>query len=165
MIFDNNLIFSNAFAAALTVSTGSSVIDLEGGLALNIGVGSRFGEDLGRGDGVAIPKIAAYVGTAFGTTNSATLQVAFQGSTDSNTWDTYVETDVIPAASLTAGRKIAAFDWPQVPEGLPLPRYVRLFYKVATGVFNTGSIALAGIVLQRDDNNVGQYPPGFAVGP
>lgn len=166
MIFDNNLIFSNAQAAAFTVSTASTnVIDLEGGVAMNIGVGTRYGADLGRGDGVAIPKIACFIGTALTSTNSATLQVAFQGSTDSTTWDTYVQSGLITAANLTAGAKIAAWDWPQVPSQFSLPRYVRLYYQVATGVFATGSIGLAGIVLQRADNNVGSYPEAFTVGP
>lgn len=149
MILDNQLVFSNG--QAITATTGSAtVIDLSGGTNFTDGNTTRFGADLGIGDGVAIPKVCAYIGTAPLTTNSATLQIAFQGSTDSSNWDTYVETRAMPASALTAGAKVAAFDWPPVQAGFSLPRYVRLNYTVGTGAFTTGTI-FAAIGLQRDD--------------
>ncbi len=148
MILDNQLVFSNP--TAITATTGSAVIDLSGGTNFTDGNATRFGEDLGIGDGVAMPKVAAYIVAAPLTTNSATLQIAFQGSTDSTNWDTYVETRAIPASAMTVGQKVAAFDWPLVSAGFSLPRYVRLNYTVATGAFTTGTI-FAAITLQRDD--------------
>jgi len=169
MILDNNLIFSNSVASAFTVTTGSTQIDLTGGVAINFGIGANgttitFGEDLGRGNGIGSPMVVVDIGTAMTSTNSATLNVQFQGSTDASTWTTYIETGAIPAASLTANKRIATFAWPSVPSGAALPRYVRLNYVVATGVFATGTI-FAAVVLEPALNNVGSYPENFAVGP
>lgn len=169
MILDNNLVFSNNVASAFTVTTGSTQIDLTGGVAINYGIGANgttitFGEDLGRGKGIAEPWIVVDIGTAMTSTNSATLNVQFQGSTDASTWTTYLETGAIAAASLTANKRIATFPWPPVPSGAALPRYVRLNYVVATGVFATGTI-FAGVVETPQLNNVGLYPENFAVGP
>ena len=165
MILDNNLVFSSAQAANITVSTASTnVIDLEGGIALNIGYGTIFGEDLGRGNGIGSPRVVVSVGTALTSTNSATLNVAFQGSTDSSTWTTYIETGAIAASGLTLNKRIADFSWPVVPSGAALPRYVRLYYQVATGVFATGTIS-AFVTLDSQLNNVGDYPEAFVVGP
>ena len=169
MILDNNLIFSNAVASNFTVTTGSTAIDLTGGVTMNFGIGALattivFGEDLGRGNGIGSPKIFCDVGTAMTSTNSATLNVQFQGSTDNSTWTTYVETGAMAATRLTANTRIASFDWPPVPAGVSLPRYVRLNYVVATGVFSTGTI-FAGVALELNQNNVGLYPENFAIGP
>lgn len=163
MILDNNLVFSNAISAALTTTTGSTVIDLSGGSNFAFGVGSVFGEDLGIGDGPAFPKIGVYVGTAMTSTNSATLQVQFQGSTDSSTWTTYMETPAMAASLLAANTCIAKMDWPHRLVGAALPRYVRLNYVVATGVFSTGTLS-SYVMLQRDDWPLGLYPSGFTVG-
>lgn len=160
MIIDNSLVFSNG--QATTGSVGSTVIDLSGGTNFIYGNASRFGEDLGIGDGEAMPKVAAYVQTANLTTNSATLQIQFQGSTDSTNWDTYVETPALAASVLTAGRKVAAFDWPHRGPNQSLPRYVRLNYVVGTGAFTTGTI-FAAIVLQRDDWPANLYPANYTV--
>lgn len=167
MIFDNNLLFSNLQAVTVTAAS-AAVIDLQGGLAINKGVATVFGQDIGRGDGVAIPKVAAYVVTAFTAGGAATLQTQLQGAIDDgtgnpSTYTTYAETPAIAVAGLVAGYKFAALDWPQVPMGVSLPRYLRLNYIVATGPMLTGTI-FAGLVLQRADNNVGAYPEAFAVG-
>lgn len=161
MIIDNSLVFSNGQAITATTASATAV-DLSGGTNFTYGNATRFGEDLGIGDGGALPKIAAYIGTAPLTTNSATLQIAFQGSTDSTNWDTYVETPAVAAANLTAGAKVAAFDWPHRATGASLPRYVRLYYTVGTGAFTTGTI-FAAIVLQRDDWPAKYYPNNFTV--
>lgn len=175
MIFDNNLIFSNNQALTSTTAPSTGVIDLQGGLAINKGVGTVFGQDIGRGDGVAIPKVAAFVTVAGVSGGGATLQVQLQGAIDTgagepagtpDTYTTYAETPAAGynAASLTLGKKIAAFDWPQVPSGVALPRYLRLNYVIATSTFSALTI-FAGLVLQRADDNVGSYPEGFVVGP
>lgn len=163
MIMDNQLLFSNAQSLITNANTPSSVIDMLGGVAINKGNATAWGQDLGIGDGEAIPKIACFIGTGFTTVNSATLNVAFQGSTDSSTWTTYVETGPIPASKLIAGAKIAAFDWPlRDVEATALPRYIRLLYQLpAATAFTAGSIFLAGIVIQRGDWAAGQYPSNF----
>lgn len=182
MIFDNNLIFSNNQALTSTTAPSTNVIDLQGGLAINAGIDAATGlaktnlaEDIGRGDGVAIPKVACFVTTAGVSAGGATLQVQLQGAADTgasepggtpDTYTTYAETPAAAyvAADLIAGRKIAAFDWPQVPSGKVLPRYLRLNYVIGTSTFSALKV-FAGIVLQRQDNNVGDYPENFVVGP
>lgn len=162
MILDNNLIFSNT--VAVTASAGSTSIDLLGGVAENIGVASRFGADYGIGDGVAFPKVAAFITTGFTSTTTSALNIQFQGSTDNSNWTTYVETGNMAQSILIAGAKVAMFDWPQRMTGANLPRYVRLYYQNSADNFSTGAI-FAGIVLQRDDDLGGKYyPPGYAVG-
>ena len=162
MIIDSQLLFSNAQSLAITTSTPSTVIDLTGGVALNIGVGTRYGAEMGIGDG-SVPKIAAIIGTALTTTNSATLNIQFQGSTDSSTWTTYIESGALAAALLTANTFIARWDWPIRQIGASLPRYVRMNFVPATGIFTTGTI-FAGIVTDRWDWTTPLYPSGFAVG-
>ena len=43
-----------------------------------------------------------------------------------------------------------------------LPRFVRIYYQVATGTFTAGTIS-AYLALSTDQNNVGRYPAGFSV--
>lgn len=166
MILDNNLVFSNAVASNFTTSTGSTAIDLSGGTLFQFGNATTFGEDLGIGDGEAIPRILVLTGTAMTTATSAALNIQFQGSTDSTNWSTYIETGIIPAAQVaTANNPIAKFAWPHRQVNAKLPRYVRLNYDMSssTGTFSTGSLS-AYVVLQRDDWPMGLYPAGFSVG-
>lgn len=147
MIIDSQLLFSNA--QAITTSAASeSVYDATGAPlnGTNIGIASTFATDLGVGDGVAKPKVCAYVGTAFAGGTSVTI--AFQGSTDGTTYTTYVTTPALVTATLTAGRRVAAFDWPATPEQDTLPRYYRLYYTVS-GTYTAGTLT-AGIGLQQD---------------
>lgn len=161
MILDNNLIFSNNQAITVTADS-TTVLDTLQGILENIGNGTVFGSELGFGDGVAIPKIAALVTTAFVSGGGATLQVAFAGSTDSSTWTTYVESPAatFTAANLVVGRWIARWDWPIRTSGAALPRYFKLIYTVATSTFSAGKI-FAGIALSREDHVY--YPSGFSV--
>lgn len=160
MIIDNQLVFANGLA--ITATTASTVIDLSGGTNFIWGNASRFGEDLGIGDGEALPKVFCSIGTAPITTDSATLTVAFQTSTDSSTWSTSLETPPIAAALLTAGASFAKMDWPHRPVGAAVPRYVRLNFTVGTGHFTTGTV-FAAIVLQRDDWPASQQGANFVV--
>lgn len=164
---DQNLVFSDTQAITATTASTSNY-DMSGG-----GTGqflfsvnqSRFGQDLGIGDGMGIPKILGVVTASFSTGGSPTLNIQFQGSTDSVTWTTYVETGAIAAAVMTIGQRIFAIDWPVRAIGAAMPRYVRLNYVVASGPFTTGSL-FAAIVLGRDDSTLdySQYGSGFSVG-
>lgn len=161
MILDNNLLFSNFQSLITATDTPSTtVIDLTGGVAMNIGKMTRFGEDLGIGPGVGFPRIVAYVGTAFVTANVATLQVQFQGSTDSTTWDTYISVNASGAANLTAGTRVADFAWPRVPKEFSLPRYVRLNYKLPGSTSFTAGTIFAGVVLEATEQNY--YGPAYS---
>lgn len=156
MILDGNLLLDTA--AAITTSTNSTnVIDLS--TFRDMGVGQEDG---------ATPQILCIVSTAFTTTNSATLQVAFQGSTDNSTWNTYVSSPAYAAAALTAGARLLDIDVPRPAAGLAIPRYLRLSYTVGTGVFSAGNVTSA-VVLGRLDQPVSAsgflsgYPSGFTV--
>lgn len=140
----------------VTQSTASSVI--------NLGVA----QDLGIGDGEAIPKAVLWVGTAV-TSSSATLalNVQFQGSTDSVTWTTYAESGANTTASYLANTKAFQMDVPRRPAGVALPQYYRLNLLLATNGtagISTGTV-LAGIVMQSADNadTLGLYKSGFSV--
>lgn len=164
MILDSNLNFSSA--QAITNSAASSTVTAydESGGNTNIGNVSRFGADFGVGQGKVHPKIVVGISTTFTTTNSATLNIQFQGSTDSSSWTTYVETGALAAAVLTSG-SVVELEWPRKALGAAMPRYVRLYYTVGTGVFSAG--AVNGNVAITPDGWVGvadQYPSNYTVG-
>lgn len=162
---DQNLVFSDTQVITATAASTSSY-DMSGGTLFSISPNqTRFGQDLGIGDGVAIPKVLGIVTATFSTGGSPTLNVQFQGSTDSSTWTTYVETGAIAAAVLLINSRIFAIDWPVRLIGAAMPRYVRLNYVVASGPFTTGSL-FSAIVLGRDDSTFdqSQYGSGYSVG-
>ena len=150
MILDGNLLLDTA--AAITSSAASTnIIDLAN--ARDMGIGDGDGET---------PKVLCLVTTTFTTTNSATLQVIFEGSTDGTTWDQYAESTAYAAAALVAGNRLLDIDVPRPGAGQKIPRYLRLYYTVGTGVFSAGAVTSA-IVLGRHDNPVPGYPSGFTV--
>jgi hypothetical protein len=129
----------------------------------------NFGTDLGIGR--YKPMTEVIIGSTFTTANGATLNVQFQGATDTGatgnyqpgTWQTFVETGTLTAAQLilpaglgsgvvTASPVIARFDFPpSFPPGFS-PRYLRLFFSIATGTnFTAGTIAAAIVTTVRDD--------------
>lgn len=165
MISDSLLAFvpiggNLSIVAASGVDTPSNVIDLSGsGVGVEppniIGQATNFGTDMGIGG--KRPEINVVVGTAFTTSNSATLNVALQAAADDgtnnpSTWTTLAETGEIAAASLTAGQIIARFPFlPAFPANLS-PRFVRLLFQVPASVaFTAGTIASATVTMVRDD--------------
>jgi hypothetical protein len=123
-----------------------------------IGNVSTFGADLGIGAMKA--QLECTVGTAFTTSNSATLNVQVQAAPDAGagsgyqpgTWQTLVETGPITAAQLTANQVIARFDWPPAFPANLRPRYVRLLFSpLAATNFTAGTIANAIITTVRDE--------------
>lgn len=165
MIFDTNLVFWGASPwtagnftslAGLTGSTTSTVINLQ------------VPEDMGIGDGEAVPKLAIYTGSGItSASGSMNLNVQFQGSTDSSNWTTYAESGALSTASFVAGGPIFPIDVPKRPAGAALPQYYRLQLAMTgngTASISAGSI-MAGIVVQRadSDNTLGNYPSGFSV--
>ncbi len=169
MIFDVNLLFwhtgnvynftSGEFVtlAGLTQSSASSVI--------NLGVA----EDMGIGDGEFIPHIAVTVGTGITSTcQSLRINAQFQGSTDSSTWTTYIESGALATASYAAGMSILPQAVPRRIFGAALPQYYRLNLALtgngSTESVTTGTI-IGGIVIQRADatDTIVQYPANFTV--
>lgn len=166
MRIDSQLVFTptaqSLIAAAGVDVPSTNTIDL---LGLGVGVvntsiignASVFGEDIGIGDGLLVPKVQCTIGTAATTGSAATLNVQFQlaiddGTGNPGTWVTAVETGELAAASLTAGQIIARFDWPPTALMTQRPRFARLNYAVPAGTtFTAGTIGFAGVVPVRDD--------------
>jgi len=145
---------SGTSLAATTSSASANYIDL------------TVARDLGIGDDPAL-KVLCIVTTAFTASSTTGLNIQFQGSSDSTTWTTYVETGAITStANLIVGNKIFAIDWPHRLVAAALPRYVRLNYSigaassVSTYTFTQGAL-FSAIVLDRDDPVL--YPPGVVV--
>ena len=71
---------------------------------------------------------------------------------------------IFAAAVLTSG-SVVELEWPRKALGAAMPRYVRLYYTVGTGVFSAG--AVNGNVAITPDGWVGvadQYPSNYTVG-
>lgn len=131
--------------------------------AINLGVA----EDMGIGDGEAVPKLGIYFGTAVtAACGSLRLNFQFQGSTDSSNWTVYAETGALPTTSMTVGAKIMPWDIPHRPAGVSLPQYYRvgvvLSGQVTADAISGGSI-FGGILIQRNDNISTLYPSNFTV--
>jgi hypothetical protein len=119
-----------------------------------------FGADTGVG-GLKAPQINIVIGTAPTTSNSCTLDVAFQGAEDTGatggylpgTWQTFNETGPMTVANLTAGT-VVRLDWPPAfPAGFN-PRFLRLLFQVPTAEnFTAGTISSALPVMVRDDQS------------
>ena len=165
MFADTNLIFfgSAPFTAgnfkSLATLTASGTVSA----AINLGVP----EDMGIGDGEAIPKLAIYIGTGVTSACASTnINIQFRGSTDSVNWTVYAESGALSTASFAAGVKVFPIDVPHRPAGAALPQYYDLnlaFTGVGGSETISGGTIWAGIVIQRDDNPGGQYPSGFTV--
>lgn len=137
------------------------------------GKATYFGEDLGIGKGPGTPRVIVSTIAAFLTLTS--LQIAFQGAPNNVTaqasglrsdltFVTYIETDTIAAALLTAATRIASFDWPMRKTGQALPRFVQLDYIVGGSSATAGTLN-ADVTLGDDDatNTLQYYPNNFTV--
>jgi hypothetical protein len=169
MLIDSQLSFvpiggNQTLVAAAGVNIASvNTIDILGqgvGTApLNIiGTPTVFGSDTGIG--TIKPQVEVIIGTAVTTSNSCTLNVAFQAAADQgaagsyqpSTWNTLIETGAIAVSRLTANAIIARFDWPPAFPANLQPRYLRLLFQVPAATnFTAGTIAAAIVVMSRDD--------------
>ncbi len=167
MIFDvKNLFFHTGSAYAFTSGEFVSLVGTtESGLGSTV-INQGVARDAGIGD-YSPPKVALLIGTGVTTANTtATVQFRFQGSTDSTNWTTYVQSEWLTTASLTASSRVFMIDVPPVPAGVSLPTYYRIFIDVdntaGTQSISAGTI-IGGIVLQRDNNMPPTYPSNFTV--
>jgi hypothetical protein len=182
MILDNYLRFSggaggtgngDGFTDSPTTGTqfSSNVIDL--GVLSGIPSSASGGgaRDIGIGDDPAM-KLLVQVAVTF--LSGTSLQIALQGAVDngagapaafSNWW-------LSPAyalATLNLGSRLYDMDMPRPPDGIAVPRYLRMGY-INVGTFTAGSLQ-AFMVLDRDDqmyqgtdNSImGGYPAGIVV--
>ena len=142
MILDSQMQLSAAQAFTATGDTASTNV-YDTGAAADVGTGiEQF--------------IYARTVAAFTTGAGGTLQFVLQDSADNSSWaDVQVLTPVRAVAVLTANTD-------QVKARLPigLRRYLRLAYRVATGVMTAGSVdSYIGSEVQSNT----AYPSGFTV--
>lgn len=175
MILDAFLQFDSAVNLAQVVGTYNStnVIDLHmaGIPVLANGQGAR---DIGIGDDPAL-KMLVMVTTTFTSGGAGTLQVALQGATDNGSgapaaYSTWWTSPAYALATLNAGSRLYDMDMPRPPDGIAMPRFLRLNYIIAGATMTAGTCA-AYIVLDREDyiyqstdNSIrGGYPAGINV--
>ena len=175
MILDRLAQFSSNQNLAQIVGTYASTDQLDLHMAgipvlANL-VGAR---DMGIGDDPAL-KVLCQVQTAFVSGGGGTLQVFFQGSTDDGTgaaagYNTWWSSPLYAAATLVIGARLMDIDFPRPPDGIAVPRFVRLLYTIGAATTTAGQVG-AWIVLDRLDQMyqstqnavLGGYPPGIVI--
>lgn len=175
MILDALLQFDNAVSLAIAAGTQNStnVIDF-GGPAIPALANLQGARDMGIGDDPAL-KLLVQVTTTFTSGGAGTLSVALQGATDNGAgapaaFNTWWISPLFALATLNQGSRLMDMDFPRPPDGIAMPRFVRLQYAVATATMTAGNVS-AYIVLDRPDqpylstdNSVsGGYPAGINV--
>lgn len=174
MILDGLLQFTATTTGDLPTTgtqNSSNVLDL--GIASGIPSSASGGgaRDIGIGTTPALKLLVQVLTTFAGGTS---LQLALQGAIDngagvpaafSNWWlsPAYAE------ASLNAGSRLYDMDMPRPPDGIAIPRFLRMGY-ITVGTHTAGALQ-AFIVIDRDDqpysstdNSVqGGYPAGIVI--
>jgi len=155
-------------------TTGSqastNVLDY-GGPAIPVLANLQGARDMGIGDDPAL-KVLCVVTVAF--TGGTSMSVAFQGAPDNGsgaagTFTTWWISPVYTEAQLVVGARLMDIDFPRPPQGIAIPRFVRLLW-ATVGTHSTGKVE-AGIVLDRVDQMyqgtsnavLGAYPAGITV--
>jgi len=176
MILDNYQTFDIGSSLAIAVGTQPSANTLDYGITSGIPTSANGGgaRDMGIGDDPAL-KFVVQVGTTFTSGGAGTLSVAIQGAPDSGAgvpgaFTTWWVSPAYALATLSAGGRLLDMDFPRPPDGIAVPRYVRLLYTVAGATMTAGTIS-SYVVLDRDDqmyngtNNaiMGGYPAGVNV--
>lgn len=134
-----------------------------------LGVGQV--RDMGIGDDPAL-KLMVQVNIAFA--GGTSVQVAVQGAIDDgtgnpSTFNTWYSSPAFATAGLNVGSRLLQMDFPRPPDGIAIPRFVRLAY-VTLGTFTAGKL-VSYLVLDRDDqpyqstdNSIlGGYPAGINI--
>lgn len=179
MILDNYLMFdppNSPANLAQVAGTYFSANTIDLGITSGIPTSANGGgaRDIGIGDDPAM-KLLVQVITAFTSGGAGTLQVGIQGAIDNgsgapSTFNTWWSSPVYALATLNAGSRLYNMDMPRPPDGLAVPRFLRMTYNVATATMTAGTVC-SGIVLDRDDQMynstdnsiIGGYPAGITV--
>lgn len=156
MILDAFQQFDNAVSLAIAAGTQASTNVLDYGIASGIPTSANGGgaRDMGVGDDPAL-KLVVQVGTTFTSGGAGTLSVALQGAIDNGAgapaaFSTWWVSTVYALATLKAGGRLLDMDFPRPPDGIAVPRFVRLLYTVGTATMTAGTVS-AYVVLDRDD--------------
>lgn len=176
MILDALLQFDNAVSLAIAAGTQASTNVIDLGITSGIPTSANGGgaRDIGVGDDPAM-KLLVQVTTTFTSGGAATLSVTLQGAVDNGAgapaaFSSWWVSPAYALAALNAGSRLLDMDMPRPPDGIAIPRYLRLLYTVGAATVTAGNIS-SFIVLDRDDqpyqgtdNSVmGGYPAGLNV--
>ena len=177
MILDSLLLFDTAANLAQPIGTyySANIIDL--GVASGIPSSANGGgaRDMGIGERPAL-KLFAQVNTLFTSGGAGTLSLGIQSAIDNGAGApaafsaTWWVSPTYALATLAAGARLMDMDFPRPPDGIAIPRYLRMAYIVGGATFTAGVLE-SGIVLDRDDqpysgtNNaiLGGYQAGINV--
>lgn len=175
MILDAFLQFDSGANLAQVVGTYNSanVIDLHMA-GIPVLANNQGARDIGVGDDPAL-KLLIQVSTTFTSGGAGTLQVVLQGATDNGAgapaaYSTWWTSPAYPLATLVQGARLFDMDMPRPPDGVAIPRFLRLNYIIG-GATMTAGVCQAYIVIDRMDqpysgtNNaiMGGYPAGITV--
>lgn len=174
MIIDAFQLFSQAqdFTGIVAGTTDSSNI-LDYGIISGIPSSANGGgaRDMGVGDDPSL-KLMVRVTTAF--LGGTSLQCVLKGAIDNGSglpaaFSTWWSSPVYTVAQLVQGARLFQVDFPRPPQGVAIPRFVKMSY-VTLGTMTAGQL-WAAVVLDRDDqayqstdNSVlGGYQAGITV--
>jgi len=176
MILDALLQFDNAVSLAIAAGTQASTNTIDLGVTSGIPTSASGGgaRDIGIGDDPAM-KLLVQVTTTFTSGGAGTLSVTLQGAIDNGAgapaaFSSWWASPAYALATLNAGSRLLDMDMPRPPDGIAIPRFLRLLYTVAAATMTAGNVS-AFLVLDRDDqiyqstdNSVmGGYPAGINV--
>jgi hypothetical protein len=172
--FDNALLFVAGTTGAIGTQPSTNVIDLGVTSGIPSSASGGGARDIGIGDDPAM-KLMVLVPTTVTSGGAATLQIALQGAIDNGAgapaaFSTWWSSPAYALATLTAGARLYDMDMPRPPDGIAIPRFLRMAYIIATATLTGGNIS-AFIVLDRMDipyqgtNNaiMGGYPAGIVI--
>lgn len=171
MILDRLLMFSLAQNLAQVAGTyDSDIIDF-GGPAIPVLSNGQGARDMGIGDDPALKMLVLVTTTFLG---GASLQVELQGAADNGAgapaaFTPWWLSPVYALATLNQGSRLYDMDFPRPPDGIPIPRFVKMSY-ILLGTMTAGNLTSA-IVLDRmdqpysgtDNSVLGGYPAGINV--
>lgn len=176
MILDALLQFDSAANLAQVVGTYNSANVIDLGITSGIPSSANGGgaRDIGIGDDPAM-KFLVIVTTTFTSGGAGTLAVSLQGAVDNGSgapaaFSTWWTSPAYALATLNAGSQLFNMDMPRPPDGIAIPRYLRLSYAIAGATMTAGTVE-ALLVLDRmdqpylstDNSILGGYQAGINV--
>lgn len=157
MILDSFLQFDPAANLAQPVGTYTSANVIDLGLINGIPTSANGGgaRDIGIGDDPGL-KLLVLVTTTFTSAGAGTLIVGLQSAIDNGAGApaafsaTWWASPAYALATLSAGSTLLNMDMPRPPDGIAIPRYLRMAYVVGGATFTAGTVE-SMIVLDRFD--------------
>jgi len=174
LAFDNALTITAVGVGAIGTNPSTNTIDLGVTSGIPSSASGGGARDIGIGDDPAM-KLLVQILTTVTSGGAPTLAIALQGAVDNGAgapaaFSTWWTGPAFALATLNAGSRLYDMDMPRPPDGIAIPRFLRMAYIVATATL-TGGVISAFIVLDRfdqpyqgTDNAIyGGYPAGVNV--